>query len=597
MDDSHRRHEKQVVELVERTIIESHTCPPGHDYPGYTPFTSILKEMRYREMGDKRMRLDKIWPSMVKNKNRVLELSAEMRTRGDTKMDCKRAVSATGVIDLEEEVMRGFVHERDRFDGHGIRNILVSDTETLVRSGSHMEWDSHSRRVMGKYVILLTDLGQVRMYVEEEGSLVLAHRFNLPAHLYSFKDIFWNEGKDEIYITGIAPRTHIDDIRDDQFPHSRRGNSPFLRPYALCVISLYPEVVIKYLVRLDSQLFGGQLSGVSLQGETLICFTPRCTNMYNMQRLCREYIQSIPTPTDYGSPTSDKVVLFNMVIDKKPQPIRVVFGCLSGIDISPTTLHVILSYSARGDQICKIQSADGIEPLFVDEWREGVRHSNMVLYPDDATRFHPDHSARILRLDSDRLYCYALESSWIDKNEEDSSRVSLLWSIRLLPPQKARATSPDGDRDMPMHTNIVHSIKLVPGNMLMIIMVYNASMDMPAGTSPPYCYCSIAIFIDARTGRLVRALPVPNTIFFNCDTVQMDVGVLYSMGMTEETDTRNIRIHRFVEKDREKEVVLPKSGVLNRRQRRWKRKLEASERHPDTPNDILSLFPGSHEIV
>lgn len=37
---------------------------------GYKPFTSVLKELRFREMGDKRMRLDKIWPSLMKSVSR-----------------------------------------------------------------------------------------------------------------------------------------------------------------------------------------------------------------------------------------------------------------------------------------------------------------------------------------------------------------------------------------------------------------------------------------------------------------------------------------------------------------------------------------------
>ncbi|GMT14453.1 hypothetical protein PFISCL1PPCAC_5750, partial [Pristionchus fissidentatus] len=125
-----------------------------------------------------------------------------------------------------------------------------------VRNGSYLRYKDHSRRVMEKYVILLTDLGQVRFYIEEGNSYVLVHRFNLPAHLFNFKSIQWNIEKDEIYVVGVSPRTHIDDIRDDQFPHgSRRSNSsPFTRSYCIATISVHPQVRIKYLVKLDSQM-------------------------------------------------------------------------------------------------------------------------------------------------------------------------------------------------------------------------------------------------------------------------------------------------------------------------------------------------------
>ncbi|GMS84208.1 hypothetical protein PENTCL1PPCAC_6383, partial [Pristionchus entomophagus] len=318
MDDpAQRKHQRQVAELVEKTIIDTHKFEvSGHAFPGYKPFTLILKEMRYREMGDRRLRLDKIWPSLIKSENRSFEVNHEIRARGKTMSDCKRVVSNGGVIGLEEEVVRGFVHER--LDGHRIKQILVADTEAVVRNGAHLEWSNHSKNVMEKYVILLNEVGQVRLYVEEENNYILAHRFNLPAHLFNFKTINWNIEKDEIFVVGVAPRTHIDDIGDDQFSHnSRRSNStPFTRSSALAVISLYPEVVVKYLVRLDSQMFG-QLSSVSLHGDALVCMSPKLTNIYNMRSLYTEYCDSIPTGTDYGSPSSDRVVLFNMIIGKE----------------------------------------------------------------------------------------------------------------------------------------------------------------------------------------------------------------------------------------------------------------------------------------
>ncbi|KAF8361643.1 flad-1 [Pristionchus pacificus] len=255
-EDAGRKSQRQFAELVQKTIVESHSFPPGHGFPGYKPFTSVLKELRYREMGDKRMRLDKIWPSLMKSENREFQQSHELKVRGEAMLDSRRAVSSAGVIDLEEEVMRGFVHDRAQFDGHSVKFILSVDTDALARNNAHIGTNVHMKRIMEKYVILMTNLGQIRMYVEEDNNYVLTHRFNLPAHLFNFKELSWNVERDEFYALGVSPRMHIDEIEDSQFSHtSRRSNSnPFTRSHALAVISVHPIVVAKYLVRLDPEV-------------------------------------------------------------------------------------------------------------------------------------------------------------------------------------------------------------------------------------------------------------------------------------------------------------------------------------------------------
>ncbi|GMR36432.1 hypothetical protein PMAYCL1PPCAC_06627 [Pristionchus mayeri] len=595
MDEvTQKKHQKEVTQLVERTISDSHYFPPGHGFQGYKPFTSIVNEMRYREMGDRRMRPEKIWPSLVKNERRVFQLSSEMKTKGETMIDCKRAVSHTEVIDLEEEVVREFVHDRERIDCHSVRAILVADEDTLVRSNAHLDGSTHAKRIMEKYVILLTDLGQVRMYVEEEGNYVLAHRFNLPAHLFKFKSLYWNIEKDEIFCVGVTPRRHIDDMGDDQFSHTtRRSNyTPFSQSFALAVIRLDPVVVVKYLVRLDSQLFG-QLNDVAVHNDALVCMSHKCTTIYNMNELCAEYIESVPTPTDYGSPTSDRVVLFNMIIKKKPFPLRTFPGSIFGIDINYASMHVILQYN-RGRSTCQLEGMDESVPQFIDEWKE-IRNSKLVIHNIfGGARFHPDVSTKIIRLEGDILKCFSLQSVLKergDKKEDSGCVVSLLWSVQLLPPTKTRAGSPDGDSDQNSVTNIVHSIKLVPGNMLMIIMIYDAALMY--SMNAPYRFCPMAVFLDSITGRLIRVIPVPNTVFFHGDSVVMTLGSLLSMGVAEDSDTRRVRVHRLVEMDTPaSEIPKFKSDVLNRKQRRLKRKAESL-----LSREEMHLFPGSHKIV
>ncbi|GMS84209.1 hypothetical protein PENTCL1PPCAC_6384 [Pristionchus entomophagus] len=243
-------------------------------------------------------------------------------------------------------------------------------------------------------------------------------------------------------------------------------------------------------------------------------------------------------------------------------------------------MHAILQFGNKGYSLCKVDECDGEVPVFVDEWRE-VRHSRMVSYHGEGwTRFHPDASNRIIRFESDHLRCYTIQSASNGKGEgkgESPSRVILLWSVQLLPSiDRIRCGSPDFDRDLPHHTNIVHSIKLVPGNMLMITMIYNANMAQYDSVTPPYRFCPIAIFLDSRTGILVKVTPIHNAVFFAEGFGADGIGGLYTVGAADETDTKVVRIHRLVEKESlPNENIKFKSGALNRKQRRFKRRAES----------------------
>ncbi|GMT14456.1 hypothetical protein PFISCL1PPCAC_5753, partial [Pristionchus fissidentatus] len=96
----------QITDLVKKVVTESHTFPDGHGFPNYEPFTSITKELRYRELGDRRARMNKLWPSLLRSDNREFQLNHEMKIQGKTVIDCKRVVSSSGVVDLDEESIR-----------------------------------------------------------------------------------------------------------------------------------------------------------------------------------------------------------------------------------------------------------------------------------------------------------------------------------------------------------------------------------------------------------------------------------------------------------------------------------------------------------